>query len=79
MTGKKENVIKFVKDRPGHDRRCAIDNIKITSLLGWERLYTFENGLEETVRWYIGNKEWNKKILQKYYDNITIEGLKNTK
>ncbi len=53
--GKSENLIKYVKDRPGHDRRYAIDNTKITSDLGWEPEYTFEQGIKETIQWYIEN------------------------
>jgi len=58
MLGKSEKLIKHVKDRPGHDRRYAIDNTKITSELGWRLSYSFEHGLEETVEWYLGNTEW---------------------
>lgn len=60
--GKLESLINYVKDRPGHDRRYAIDNTKITSELGWEPEYTFERGMEETIRWYLDNKEWWEKI-----------------
>lgn len=51
--GKPESLITYVKDRPGHDRRYAIDSGKIKSELGWRPVYTFENGLRETVRWYV--------------------------
>lgn len=50
--GKSEDLISFVEDRPGHDRRYAIDNSKITSQLGWSPSYTFEEGIKETVEWY---------------------------
>ena len=50
--GKPESLITYVKDRPAHDRRYAIDNTKITTELGWSPSYTFEEGLEETIRWY---------------------------
>lgn len=50
--GKSEDLIQFVEDRLGHDRRYAIDNTKITTELGWKPKYTFEDGLMETVRWY---------------------------
>ena len=50
--GKPETLITYVRDRPAHDRRYAIDNTKITTELGWSPSYTFEEGLEETIRWY---------------------------
>lgn len=56
--GKSENLIKYVKDRPGHDRRYAIDNTKITTQLGWSPSYTFEQGIAETIQWYLNNKNW---------------------
>lgn len=58
--GKSENLIKYVKDRPGHDRRYAINNTKITTQLGWKPVYTFEQGMKETIEWYIKNTEWIK-------------------
>jgi dTDP-glucose 4,6-dehydratase len=51
--GKSEKLIKYVKDRPGHDRRYAIDNTKITTQLGWEPVYTFKQGMKETIEWYL--------------------------
>ena len=72
--GKSEDLIKYVKDRPGHDRRYAIDNTKITTELGWVPKYTFEEGIAETIQWYIANEEWMNKITSgeytKYYDNM---------
>jgi dTDP-glucose 4,6-dehydratase len=69
--GTSEKLIKFVKDRPGHDFRYAIDNNKIRTELGWKPSHTFEQGLEKTVDWYLGNKEWLKNVTsgdyQKYY------------
>lgn len=56
--GKSDKLIKYVEDRLGHDRRYAIDNTKITSELGWSPAYTFEQGIEETIKWYINNREW---------------------
>ena len=58
-------LITFVKDRPGHDQRYAIDSTKITNKLGWVPKYGFENGLKTTVKWYLNNYEWCKKILEK--------------
>ncbi|MGP1488198.1 MAG: dTDP-glucose 4,6-dehydratase [Peptoanaerobacter stomatis] len=72
--GKSEDLIEYVKDRPGHDRRYAIDNTKITSQLGWEPSYTFEQGISETIKWYLDNEEWLSKITSgeylKYYENM---------
>lgn len=67
--GKTEDLIKYVKDRPGHDRRYAIDNTKITSELGWEPSYTFENGMQETIQWYIDNAQWVKNVISGEYAN----------
>jgi len=69
ILGKSETLIKFVKDRPGHDRRYAIDASKIKRDLGWKPLYTFEKGIEETVTWYLANSEWWKALNQ---DRILI-------
>ncbi len=52
----------FVTDRPGHDRRYAIDATKIRTQLGWRPRYTFEHGLAQTVRWYVGNRRWCEAI-----------------
>lgn len=59
---KPESLITFVKDRPGHDLRYAIDSTKVEKELGWTRTYTFENGIKETIDWYINNKEWIENI-----------------
>jgi dTDP-glucose 4,6-dehydratase len=64
---KSEDLIKFVKDRPGHDRRYAIDNSKITSKLGWRPSYTFEQGIQETIEWYKKNQMWIENILSGDY------------
>lgn len=72
--GKTEGLIKYVKDRPGHDRRYAIDNTKITTELGWEPAYTFEQGMKETIQWYLENTEWIENIISgdyaNYYDKM---------
>lgn len=71
---KSEELITYVKDRPGHDRRYAIDNTKITTQLGWKPVYTFEQGIRETILWYLDNAEWVNRITtgdyQKYYDQM---------
>lgn len=72
--GKSEDLIKYVQDRPGHDRRYAIDNTKITTELGWSPSYTFEQGIKETIEWYLANEEWMEKIVSgdymKYYEEM---------
>ena len=56
--GGSRRLITFVKDRPGHDRRYAIDATKIREHLGWTPAYTFERGIRETVQWYLANQSW---------------------
>ncbi len=72
--GAGEALITYVKDRPGHDRRYAIDNTKITTKLGWSPSYTFESGLAETIAWYQNNSEWLEHVLSgayaDYYDRM---------
>ena len=60
---KSETLIKFVKDRLGHDRRYAINADKIKSQLGWKPIYDFEDGLKQTISWYIENENWWKSII----------------
>ena len=62
--GKPETLIKFVKDRPGHDRRYAIDCSKIKSL-GWQPKHDIDSALDETIKWYLANKDWWNKIKAK--------------
>jgi dTDP-glucose 4,6-dehydratase len=64
-----KKLINFVKDRPGHDRRYAIDCSKIKKELGWKQAYTFDTGLKETVKWYIKNREWVNRIKSGEYKN----------
>ncbi len=64
---KPESLIEYVRDRPGHDRRYAIDASKIERELGWRRSRTFERGLEETVDWYVSHQDWWKRILDGEY------------
>ena len=56
------SLMKYVKDRPGHDFRYSLDATKIENKLKWEPKYTFENGIKETVLWYVNNKSWWKKL-----------------
>lgn len=71
--GTSEELISFVKDRPGHDLRYAIDASKIKNELGWEPSVTFEEGLEQTIEWYLENTEWLNHVTsgtyQEYYTN----------
>jgi len=71
--GTSEKLITFVKDRPGHDLRYAIDASKINKELGWYPSVTFEEGLAKTIDWFLSNKNWLKNVTsgqyQKYYDN----------
>lgn len=76
ILGKSENLIKFVKDRPGHDRRYAIDSKKITTELGWKPTYTFEQGMKETINWYLENTKWVESVVsceyEKYYQKMYL-------
>jgi len=66
-----EKLITYVKDRPGHDRRYAIDSTKINKELGWKPSVTFEEGLSQTIDWYLQNTDWLKHVTsgayQEYY------------
>ena len=70
-TGESEKLIAFVKDRPGHDLRYAIDASKINHELGWQPSVTFEEGLSKTIDWYLENQEWLRNVTsgdyQQYY------------
>ena len=67
LLGKPDSLIAYVTDRPGHDRRYAMDNTKIRSDLGWTPQRTLETGLAETVAWYLGNRPWWERILSEAY------------
>jgi len=64
---KPESLIKYVKDRPGHDKRYAMDNTKISSELGWTPKYDFENGLKLTIDWYLDNMDWVERVISGEY------------
>jgi dTDP-glucose 4,6-dehydratase len=62
-----QNLITFVKDRPGHDRRYAIDASKIRTELGWQPQETVEGGLRKTIQWYLDHRDWWQPLLSKEY------------
>lgn len=72
--GKPGSLIRFVTDRPGHDRRYAIDNTKIRRELGWAPKWTFEEGIQSTIDWYLANRKWVEGVrsgaYQDYYSRI---------
>ncbi|MEK5390060.1 dTDP-glucose 4,6-dehydratase [Margalitia sp. FSL K6-0131] len=65
--GRSEELINYVEDRPGHDRRYAINNTKITTQLGWKPKYTFDQGIKETIKWYLNNTKWIDSIISGDY------------
>jgi len=73
-TGTSEKLITYVKDRPGHDLRYAIDSSKLQRELGWSPIPEFAVGLEKTVDWYLSNSKWLENVISgdygKYYENM---------
>ena len=67
VLGKPQSLIRHVQDRPGHDRRYAIDNTKITTQLGWAPEYTFQRGMGETIEWYLSNGTWVDHVISGDY------------
>ena len=76
---KPESLIRFVTDRPGHDRRYAIDPTKLETELGWKPKYTFDTGIQQTIQWYLDNEDWWKHIISgeytQYFDKMYGERL----
>jgi len=74
VDGESEQLITYIKDRPGHDRRYAIDATKINKELGWKPSVTFEEGLDQTIDWFLANGEWLEHVTSgaysKYYDSM---------
>ncbi|MCU7492800.1 MAG: dTDP-glucose 4,6-dehydratase [Ignavibacteria bacterium] len=72
--GKGDELIEYVKDRPGHDRRYAIDSTKIRTELGWKPSFMFDEAICKTIEWYKENEQWWKRIIsgeyQKYYESL---------
>ena len=62
-----DSQLEFVQDRPGHDKRYALDSKKIKKKLGWRAKYIFSIGIEDTIKWYLSNETWIKKIINKKY------------
>lgn len=79
--GTSVKLINYITDRPGHDRRYAIDSTKISKELGWKPSVTFEEGLEKTVDWFLANDEWLEHVTsgnyQKYYDKMYLHRLED--
>lgn len=71
-----ESLITFVADRPGHDRRYAINCDKIERELGWTPAHTIEDGMRDTVKWYLANRDWWERIRQRGFDTAKRQGLK---
>ena len=72
-----KNLIYYVKDRPGHDKRYALDTKKIKKQINWEPKYSFESALRITIDWYLNNQIWVEKQLCKSDYNCERLGLKN--
>ncbi len=81
LLGKSDSLIKYVKDRPGHDRRYAMDSAKIREDLGWKPEHSFEKGMAKTIEWYMNNRGWWENIrsgaYKTYYDNMYGKRLKD--
>jgi dTDP-glucose 4,6-dehydratase len=77
LLGKGEDHITYVKDRPGHDRRYAIDSGKIQKELGWTPKYLFEGGIEKTIKWYTDNENWWRRIMKGEYLNYYEKNYSN--
>ncbi len=74
---KSEDLIQFVKDRPGHDRRYAIDSAKIQNELNWKPTFTFEEAIVKTINWYLNNKNWWQRIISGEYKNYYAQQYKS--
>jgi dTDP-glucose 4,6-dehydratase len=76
IKGPYSRLIEFVRDRPGHDQRYAIDASKIFSDLGWKPSETFESGIKKTVQWYLSNPEWVDEVKNKTFDDWVNKNYK---
>ena len=77
LLGKPESLIHFVKDRPGHDLRYAMDPTKIENELGWKPEFIFETGIQKTIEWYLANRPWWEHIVNGDYRNYYAEMYKD--
>lgn len=77
LLGKGEDHITYVKDRPGHDRRYAIDSSKIMKELAWTPKYQFVGGIEKTIKWYVENENWWRRIMKGEYLNYFEKNYSN--
>jgi dTDP-glucose 4,6-dehydratase len=79
ILGKPDSLIQYIEDRPGHDRRYAMDSTRIRDELGWEPAHSFEQALRETVQWYLDNRTWWEHVRSgkylDYYDRLYGERL----
>ncbi|VFD50246.1 dTDP-glucose 4,6-dehydratase [Clostridioides difficile] len=75
--GKSEDLISFVADRKGHDLRYAIDASKLEQELGWKSIYSFDEGIKHTIKWYLENQEWMESIISGEYKNYYSNMYKN--
>jgi dTDP-glucose 4,6-dehydratase len=65
----RRSLIKFVQDRPGHDRRYALDNCKIKSELGWQPAENLPTAMAKTIDWYLSHREWTERVITGEYQN----------
>ena len=69
--GKDDSSLEHVEDRPGHDQRYSLDSTRLRQELGWKPLHSFEQGIEDTVRWYAKNADWWKALADEKTLNAT--------
>ena len=74
--GSHRDLITFVEDRPGHDRRYAVDSTKLQNTLKWQPRESFQSGIKKTIEWYLNNERWWRKIQKNNYKQKRL-GLKN--
>ena len=66
--GKSNDLIEFVEDRPGHDFRYSMNSQKLQTELGWKPKINFDDGLKNTIEWYLSNPDWSKNISEKIFE-----------